>query len=190
MAVGDAPADKRALRRRVRSAVAALEPAARAAADARIADRLRAVLPSDGDVLAYAALPDEVDLATTLAWLAAAGRLCLPRLDGDAMTATRVHDLSALRAGPHGILEPAGDAAATPVAVVVPGRAFDVGGGRLGRGGGTYDRWLAARPGALRVGVAYEAQVVDPVPMDPHDQRMHLLVTEAGVRDLRPVEGP
>ena len=63
--------------------------------------------------------------------------------------------------------------------VLLPGSVFDLRGGRLGYGGGYYDRFLAqAAPQALRIGIAYELQVVAKVPLLPHDQRLHYLVTE------------
>ncbi|MDH5299135.1 MAG: 5-formyltetrahydrofolate cyclo-ligase, partial [Desulfobulbaceae bacterium] len=63
--------------------------------------------------------------------------------------------------------------------VLLPGSVFDTRGGRLGYGGGYYDRFLATlAPKALRIGIAYELQVVERVPLAPHDQRLHYLVTE------------
>jgi 5-formyltetrahydrofolate cyclo-ligase len=65
-------------------------------------------------------------------------------------------------------------------AVVVPGAVFDLRGGRLGYGGGFYDRFLAMdAPGAWRIGLAFELQVAPGhLPLAPHDQIMHCLVTE------------
>jgi len=63
----------------------------------------------------------------------------------------------------------------------VPGVAFDPRGARLGRGGGWYDRALAAHPGAARLGLAYEFQVVPFVPEASWDVRMHVVVTDARV---------
>ena len=63
--------------------------------------------------------------------------------------------------------------------VVLPGSVFDAKGGRLGYGGGYYDRFLTDQaPQALRIGIAYELQVVASVPLLPHDQRLDYLVTE------------
>ena len=68
--------------------------------------------------------------------------------------------------------------------VVVPGVAFDAEGRRLGLGRGYYDRLLATAPGALRVGFAFDWQLVASVPVEPHDLSMDLVVTERTV--LRP----
>ncbi len=70
--------------------------------------------------------------------------------------------------------------------VIVPGSVFDRRGGRLGYGGGYYDRFLVnSAPQALRVGFAFELQIVDAVPVEPHDQRMDYIVTETTTIDCR-----
>lgn len=67
--------------------------------------------------------------------------------------------------------------------IIVPGSVFDTRGGRLGYGGGYYDRFAAAEsPRALRIAIAFEVQVLDQIPLLPHDVPMHILVTEQKVR--------
>lgn len=73
--------------------------------------------------------------------------------------------------------------------IILPGSAFDLSGGRLGYGGGYYDRFLASEaPGALRIAIAYDLQVVEALPLEPHDQRVHYLLTES--RTLHFTEKP
>jgi len=63
--------------------------------------------------------------------------------------------------------------------VILPGSVFDRQGGRLGYGGGYYDRFLVdAAPGAIRVAIAYESQLVDAIELQPHDQLMDWIITE------------
>jgi 5-formyltetrahydrofolate cyclo-ligase len=63
--------------------------------------------------------------------------------------------------------------------VILPGSVFDPQGGRLGYGSGYYDRFLAFdAPAAHRIGIAFEEQVVRQIPLQPHDKRLHILVTE------------
>lgn len=63
--------------------------------------------------------------------------------------------------------------------VILPGSVFDAQGGRLGYGGGYYDKFLANdAPQALRVGLAFELQMIPEVPILPHDQRLDYIVTE------------
>jgi 5,10-methenyltetrahydrofolate synthetase len=79
-----------------------------------------------------------------------------------------------------GMLEPAADMSVVdPMAldfVLVPGVAFDRRGGRLGFGGGFYDRFLITTP-ALRVGVTYDGCLADELTCSKHDQWMDWVVT-------------
>lgn len=66
--------------------------------------------------------------------------------------------------------------------VLVPGSVFDPGGNRLGYGGGYYDRFLSQEaPRALTVGLAFELQMVDSVPVQDHDIPLDLVITEERV---------
>ncbi len=77
--------------------------------------------------------------------------------------------------------DPAPDPSRVDV-VVVPGTAFTDTGDRLGQGGGWYDRFLPrTRPDCLWIGVGFEPQLVSALPVEAHDVRVHLVVTDAGV---------
>jgi 5-formyltetrahydrofolate cyclo-ligase len=67
--------------------------------------------------------------------------------------------------------------------VLVPGRAFDSAGGRLGRGKSYYDLYLSrlGERGVIRIGVCFNEQMVDAVPMDTHDVGMDYILTEKGL---------
>ncbi len=79
----------------------------------------------------------------------------------------------------------------TPDLIMVPLLAFDASGGRLGQGGGYYDRTLEAlraegrAPAIAAVGLAYAAQEMDNLPMDSHDQPLDGVLTEAGYRSAK-----
>lgn len=67
--------------------------------------------------------------------------------------------------------------------IIIPGAAFDLQGNRLGYGGGYYDRFFARlRPSVPRVAIGFETQILPQVPVDLHDQKMTILITEEGVR--------
>jgi 5-formyltetrahydrofolate cyclo-ligase len=88
--------------------------------------------------------------------------------------------------GPFGIREPALNAPVRAVkdidVFIVPGVAFTRDGRRIGRGAGYYDSTLALRnPQAQTVGVAFECNVVEQLPTEPHDVSVDFLVTERGV---------
>jgi 5-formyltetrahydrofolate cyclo-ligase len=92
-----------------------------------------------------------------------------------------------LRQGVWGILEPDPQVSrrAEPEkleAIVVPGVAFDRSGGRVGYGGGYYDRFLAKlerKP--LLIGLAFSCQLIEQVPLEEHDYLLDYLVTENGI---------
>lgn len=93
-----------------------------------------------------------------------------------------IDDGRAPQTGPFGLRQPPADAPpALPDIVLVPLLGFDRALQRIGQGAGHYDRALAALPRALRVGVALSAQEVPAIPVDPWDQPLDAIVTEAGL---------
>jgi 5-formyltetrahydrofolate cyclo-ligase len=73
--------------------------------------------------------------------------------------------------------------------VLVPLVAWDANGGRLGMGASFYDRLfqpLASQRRPFRLGVAYQLQQVDRIPLDPWDVRLHGVLTENGCFDCPP----
>ncbi|WP_164985152.1 5-formyltetrahydrofolate cyclo-ligase [Ammoniphilus sp. CFH 90114] len=88
--------------------------------------------------------------------------------------------------GIYGILEP--DPEISPTAnlekidlIIMPGVAFDHNGGRLGYGGGYYDRFLSKLPKLPRmIAPCFVEQIVESIPMDDHDFRMETIVTDEG----------
>jgi 5-formyltetrahydrofolate cyclo-ligase len=83
-----------------------------------------------------------------------------------------------LEPGPYGALQPGDDAPElTPALAFVPLLAFTAQGERLGQGGGHYDRWLAANGETVAVGLAWDCQLADVLPCEPHDQALHAVVT-------------
>lgn len=179
--------DKASLRAKARRTLAALSTEARAAASAEICRRIE-TLPewaAARTVGLYAAQTSEPDLA---ALLDVAGKVfCFPRVSGDALEFHRCHSRDLLRPGPWKLLEP--DPQHCPVTpaseidlLFVPGLAFTSTGGRLGRGGGFYDRFLAGvHPRAVKLGICFHAQLVTGLPLELHDQDVDLMVTEAEV---------
>ena len=77
-------------------------------------------------------------------------------------------------------------------ALLIPLVGFDARGNRLGMGAGFYDRALSKRLGRrpLAIGVAFGCQQVDSLPVDPWDQPLDYVVTDAGVIDVRRSAGP
>ncbi|WP_088227958.1 5-formyltetrahydrofolate cyclo-ligase [Desulfosporosinus sp. FKB] len=66
--------------------------------------------------------------------------------------------------------------------ILVPGAGFDLQGNRLGYGGGYYDRFfMRIKPTVPRIAIGFECQVIDQVPVDDHDVKMTMLITEKNV---------
>lgn len=182
---------KAAIRQAMRRRRRALAPTDVAAAGAAVADAVRALdaLRAAPVLLAYVDRDNEIPTGALIASALAAGkRVFLPRLDGDRMIFAEHRLGAALRPGAFGIPEPEGDPGepdllATAVAVL-PLLAWDDAGGRIGRGGGHYDRAFAGpnRPQCL-IGLAYAFQHLPRVPHDPWDVRLDCVVSERGVAE-------
>jgi len=187
----DVSAEKRALRDRVRSLRDAADPAHRREWSVRICDHLlrECDLTGAGAVLSYAGFGSEIDtLPFNRAILGRGLALILPRVDRAAggLVLHRVRDLETdLAPGVWGIREPDPKRCEVVVSAAIdwmllPGLAFDRHGGRLGYGGGFYDRLLPQLPPLRRIAAAFQCQIVDHVPRGPHDVSMDLVITESG----------
>lgn len=138
-------------------------------------------------VALYAAMGSEIDpgpLAEALTRLGC--DLCLPvAVAHDAALIFRAWSPGdALSPDAAGCPAPLGTASEIePDLILCPLLAFDASGARLGQGGGYYDRTLAAvRPEVARVGLAWSAQEIDRLPVEPHDARLDGVLTELGYR--------
>ncbi len=158
---------------------------------ARWNDQLRARLfelpemQTHVDVYIYVASNDEVETRPITEELLRRGRRVFAPIVGEdgRMDWGLVPALDQLRPGRYGLLEPPAisqraDDPHCGVAIV-PCVAFTADRDRLGRGGGHYDRFLAAFSGA-RIGLAYEVQRADALPIEAHDVALERVVTESG----------
>jgi 5-formyltetrahydrofolate cyclo-ligase len=177
---------KAALRNQVLARLRSMSPAERLAGSERIRKHLQEqpVWKRAESVLLYASYGQEVDTWPLIeAALGTGKRVGLPRYtrrDGT-YTACEVIDLSRdLVVGQLGIREPGEHCRPLPLKpldlVVVPGVAFDLSGCRLGRGKGYYDRLLAAVC-AVTCGIGFDDQVVDRLPVEPHDVPLNCILT-------------
>lgn len=187
-----AAAEKRTLRRAMRARLAEVTPPEREARSRSAAGNLLAApdLQREGDWMAFASMPSEIDTAPLIAaLLAARRRVALPRIDPGtrSLAAYWIDTPDSLVVNRWGIPEPEPDpsrrAAPEDIAfIVVPGLAFDPAGARLGRAGGYYDRFLrASGRGPLRVGLFYAIQQLPAIPVEAWDERLDIIVTDAGI---------
>lgn len=167
----------------------ALTARERAAYGSAICRRLMALpeLQDAKTILSYMAAEYEADLGEFHAWAQARGkRLAFPVSHaGGRMEAAVPDGPDGWEVGKYGIRAPVRERSALVDpeeldAVLVPCAGFDSAGGRIGRGGGYYDRYLPLCPGANRILAAFEVQRVERAAAEGTDQRMDIAVTEAG----------
>ncbi|MEM7755126.1 MAG: 5-formyltetrahydrofolate cyclo-ligase [Planctomycetota bacterium] len=143
-------------------------------------------------IVGYLAMAEELSIDAL--WAEADGRtVTAPRADWQrlSMVAARLDDPDEAVEHRVGLREPPASAWVVPIEpldlVLAPGLAFDAAGGRMGRGGGFYDRFLRKLLAETQVvGVGFECQVVDAVPMEAHDVRVGWMLTETGLRAATP----
>ena len=144
-----------------------------------------------GNFAAYWPINDEIDVRPLMVRLTRLGRaVSLPAVVGfdEALIFHAWSEDIMLEEGPFGTMQPVDrQLEVTPDILLMPLLAFDVNGGRLGYGGGYYDRTLAAlrKEGQITtVGIAYAGQEIAHVPMTKNDEYLDWIATETGVRKL------
>ena len=111
--------------------------------------------------------------------LADGKRVAVPKVFGDEMLFIYISGMDQVAPGYKGIPEPVEDA---PVAddpnalVLMPGIAFDKNGGRIGYGGGFYDKFLAKEPDHKTVALCYDFQIVEDLPVEEFDIPVNMVI--------------
>jgi 5-formyltetrahydrofolate cyclo-ligase len=184
-------AEKAALRTRLKTAREAIPEPERLANSAAIRDRLLGLksVRAARRVFIFISNGSEVDTHPLVQGFLAEGReVAVPKIIGKTgMIACRLRDWSGLKAAQLGILTPI---ATEPVAghfdlVVTPGLGFTTSGHRIGYGAGYYDRWFAAHAVDHRIALAFEAQILQSIPVDENDLPVDAIVTERRVVAVR-----
>ena len=142
-----------------------------------------------GVIFVFASFRTEVDTSEMIkSSLSSGKRVLLPKVDKDRheLLLYEIRNLGELTPGYMGIPEP-------PVSeqqmnindadiVIIPGAGFDASGNRIGYGGGYYDRLLSGlQKQTLIIAPAYEEQIEDCIPSEPHDIRVQMIVTDRRV---------
>jgi 5-formyltetrahydrofolate cyclo-ligase len=140
-------------------------------------------------IAGYLPIRTEVSPLPVMAHFAAFGPVGVPVIKAkDAPLAFRAWTTdTATQPGAFGAHVPVSGEDVVPEVLIVPLVAFDRNGGRLGYGGGFYDRTLEALRGQQRtvaIGYAYGAQEVEAVPLEPTDQPLDMIVTETAILRL------
>ncbi len=173
--------DKQDIRNRVKARKNLLTEMERREAARRVFDALErsAAFMVAEKILMYHSLPDELSTREFIDKWSGRKQFYLPRVNGVNLELLPYHR-SRMKLGAFHIEEPEGDDI-TPAElmemIIVPGVAFDRRGNRVGRGKGFYDRLLAETK-AITVGVGYDFQLFDEVPVEPHDAPLDAIFTE------------
>ncbi|MDO4648947.1 MAG: 5-formyltetrahydrofolate cyclo-ligase [Eubacteriales bacterium] len=111
-------------------------------------------------------------------------KVCVPKVHGKEMIFYEISDMTSLKPGYFGILEPEGVPEASwgdNALMIMPGVAFDTNLHRVGYGGGFYDRFLEVHKELRRVALGFEFQILPEVPYEDTDICPEILVTEKRV---------
>ena len=187
-------ADKKALRawaRRQRAEFLSQDAAVLDEVSTRLTDAYLALIAERSwiHIAVFIPLPGEPDIWTPSQQLIArqAARVYAPRMmPENQLDLVMITNTTALVRGPFGVIEPPFESNAladltTLDAIFIPGLAFSKDGGRLGFGGGWYDRLLARIPDkTIKIGVCWDELLIDSVPMDAWDVHVDGILTEAG----------
>lgn len=173
--------DKKMARQRIKRLISVMAPEKKALQSAAVWDRLEHTdaFRNATDILIYWSMDDEVQTPQFIEkWTAAGKRFYLPSIQDEDLVVKRYE--GTLKPGDQfGIPEPTGEQVTdlSPITlVIVPGRAFDAQGNRMGRGRGFYDRLLPKLPHALKAGVCFDCQKLPSVPTDENDIKMDLVI--------------
>ena len=173
--------EKNELRYKMKQLRVVLPEESRRSAAAEVFERLEktaAFILADR-IMMYHSLPDELSTHDFLRKWAGRKRFYLPRVNGVDLEVLPYEE-TRLELGSFHIEEPSGNDLTDPSEielVVVPAVAYDRKGKRLGRGKGFYDRFLSHTK-ATKVGVGYDFQLVDELPVEPHDVPMDIVITQ------------
>jgi 5-formyltetrahydrofolate cyclo-ligase len=145
-------------------------------------------------VLLYMPLAGEVDATPAAIRCFQFGKtVCVPRVDWNRRDITAIEvdcfDDHYMETDEHGVRSPRQGRPFVPASidlVVVPGLAFDTRGRRVGRAGGCYERYLMRlHRSTVKVGLAFDRQIIDRIPAPGDDTRMNVIVTDRRVTRTR-----
>jgi 5-formyltetrahydrofolate cyclo-ligase len=174
--------EKKELRRQIRQLKNQLNRTERQAQGELIQQKLEASesFQNASSILLYWAMADEVPTQAIVNKWYKEKAIYLPVINGDDLKIVRYLGGQSLVPGDkYGIPEPKGDAITNEEVielVIVPGVAFDCNYNRMGRGAGYYDRILRRIPMAYKIGLAFDFQMVERVPVEPHDIKMDEII--------------
>jgi len=130
-------------------------------------------------IMLYSSLPDEVHTQAFIEKWRLKKRIVLPTVAGDDIIPVELAANTGFAVGDFNILEPQNEAYTGDFdLIVVPGVAFDRQGNRLGRGKGYYDRFLCQHRSVKKIGICFDFQLIDNVPVEENDIPMDEIISK------------
>jgi 5-formyltetrahydrofolate cyclo-ligase len=175
--------EKRLLRKKMTDRRRQMSPAIKQDLDRRLCQSLQELITERRPkvVHTYLPMPAEIDFLPVLAKMLEENiQLVLPKtLRGGQLEHLPLTSFEQLEDGIFGTKHPIGGVPYTGAydLIIVPGLAFDRQGHRLGYGGGYYDRFLPAHPEAHKIALCYDFQIVENLPLEPHDVQLDALLS-------------
>lgn len=180
--------DKAGIRKELLNKRDSIPPVVRRAKNRMICERLLSLdeFRNASVIFFFASFRTEVDTTEMIkASFSSGKRVLLPKVDKDrhGLLLFEIRDFGELAPGYMGIPEPPDSEKQMSITdadiVIIPGAGFDAAGNRIGYGGGYYDRLLSGLQKDIPViAPAYEEQIVDSLPSEPHDSRVQMIVTD------------
>lgn len=129
-------------------------------------------------IMLYSSLPDEVQTQDFIEKWRNQKQIILPTVVGDDIIPVELTPETNFAVGDFNILEPQNEAYTGGYdLIIVPGVAFDRQGNRLGRGKGYYDRFLCKHRTTKKIGICFDFQLVDNVPVEENDIPMDEIIS-------------
>lgn len=183
--------DKAGLRKELLSKRDNIPPVVRMAKNKMVLERMLSLeeFRNAGIIFFFASFRTEIDTTEMIKSALSSGkRVLLPKVDKEnhELLLYEIRDFSELTPGYMGIPEPSFQGRQMSIndadIVIIPGAGFDASGNRIGYGGGYYDRLLSGLQKDIPViAPAYEEQIEDCIPSEPHDIRVNMIVTDRRV---------
>lgn len=182
---------KKAIRKLIEDRRASLDEGDKRIMDENIFSRLidHNLFKDAKSIFIYVSFDGEIDTHNIIEYALKEGKVvCVPKIftKAEGMHLMKIDSLLSLTPGYYGILEPPAESERMTLdeidLIIMPGVAFDVNGGRVGYGGGFYDRLLAGRNiQSAKIALAYRFQVFDKVPSDKWDEKIDIIITEDNI---------
>ncbi len=173
--------EKKDLRKKIKSLRLSLSIKEKQTAAEEVFNRLE-ILDSfkrSNNILVYHSLPDELPTTDFINKWQSTKNLFLPRVNGDDLEILPYRK-SELQTGSFDIEEPIGNDIVDVDKIdliIVPAVGYDKSGNRLGRGKGYYDRMMKSSK-AVKIGIGYDFQLFDALPIEPHDIPVDIVITQ------------